>query len=145
MKKILLVEDNVELNKTIKIFLELNNFDVDSKENGEEALNIIQENNYDLYLIDINLPNINGLDILKEIRNKNKDIPIIMMTADFDVKPFIDAFENGCSEYIKKPFYFEELEIRINRLLDNPQAQVINKLKIDNKTKNKASKTLKKE
>jgi DNA-binding response OmpR family regulator len=121
--KVLLVEDNQELNKLIKEFLEMKNFDVNSTTDGEIAKKYIDKNDYDLYIMDINLPNENGLELVKYIRNKNINAPIVMMTSLQEAQPFVEAFENGCNEYIKKPFHFEELEIRINNLLDK---QLIN-------------------
>jgi DNA-binding response OmpR family regulator len=117
--KILLIEDDIQLNTTIKKYLELKEFEVISLTDGEVAINTIEKNHFDLYIIDINLPNINGLDILKYIRQINSDIPIIIITASLELSNFQNAFSYGCNEYIKKPFYLEELEIRINNILDN--------------------------
>jgi len=115
--KVLLVEDNQDLNNLIKEFLELKNFDVDSTMDGEEAKRYIKNIYYDLYIMDINLPNESGLELVRCIREKNINSPIIMMTSLQEPEPFVEAFENGCNEYIRKPFHFEELEIRMNKLL----------------------------
>jgi len=124
--KVLLVEDNQDLNNLIKEFLELKNFDVDSTMDGEEAKRYIKNIYYDLYIMDINLPNENGLELVKYIRNKNINAPIVMMTSLQEAQPFVEAFENGCNEYIKKPFHFEELEIRIKNLLDKQSINIGN-------------------
>jgi DNA-binding response OmpR family regulator len=115
--KVLLVEDNQDLNNLIKEFLKLKNFDVDSTIDGDKAKKYIKNIYYDLYIMDINLPNENGLELVRLIREKNINSPIIMMTSLQESEPFVEAFENGCNEYIKKPFHFEELEIRMNNLL----------------------------
>ena len=73
--------------------------------------------NFNLYIIDINIPNINGLEIVKYIRQKDTLTPIIIITASIELENFKTAYQNGCDDYIKKPFYLEELEIRINKLL----------------------------
>ena len=127
---ILLVDDNEKLNNTIKIFLELKNHTVTSAITGKDAIQLINNNRFDLYIIDIHLPNINGIDIVKHIRNKDLNIPIIMVTASREIENLVKAFKTGCNEYIKKPFHLEELEIRINNLLNK---QITNIIKIDDK------------
>ncbi len=84
---------------------------------GDKAISQIDMIRYDLYIIDINIPNVNGLEIVKYIRQKDLSTPIIMITASLELDNFKIAFKNGCNEYIKKPFYLEELDIRINNLL----------------------------
>ena len=123
--KVLIVEDDIQLNATITKFLELLSFEVNSTIDGEEAISIIDKSNFDMYLIDINLPNINGLDIVKYIRKKDITTPIIMITASLEVDNFITAYDNGCSEYIKKPFHLKELEIRIENLLNKHQSDIL--------------------
>lgn len=115
---VLLVEDDIQLNKTIKSFLELKTFNVLSCLDGEDALSFIEEKSFDFYIIDINIPNINGLDITKFIRRKDTKTPILIITASAEIDNFLIAHENGCNEYIKKPFHLKELEVRINKLLD---------------------------
>jgi len=126
---ILLVDDNEKLNKTIKTFLELKNHNVISAITGQDAIDLINNNHFDLYIIDIHLPNINGIDIVKHIRSKDLNIPIIMVTASREIENLVKAFKTGCNEYIKKPFHLEELEIRINNLLNR---QITDIIKINN-------------
>lgn len=123
--KALLIEDDIQLNTTIKKFLELQNFDVLSSFDGENAIGCIDDNIFDIYIIDINLPNINGLDIAKYIRQKDLSVPIIMVTASLEVDNFLTAFENGCSDYIKKPFHLKELEVRMSKLLNLKKPNMI--------------------
>ena len=115
---VLLLEDDTQLNTTITNYLTMSKYTVTSLTDGEKALSLIDEINFDLYIIDINVPNINGLELLKYIRQKDISTPIIIITASLELKNFKTAFESGCDEYIKKPFYLEELEIRINNLLE---------------------------
>ena len=117
--KVLLIEDDIQLNTTITNFLQLIQYNVKSIFDGEVAINTIDESDFDLYIIDINIPNISGLDIIKYIRQKDTNSPIIIITASLELDNFQKAFENGCDEYIKKPFFLEELEIRINNLFQN--------------------------
>jgi len=118
---VLVIEDDIQLNNTISKYLERNKYEVTSLTDGEEAISHIDMVRFDLYIIDINVPNINGLEILKYIRQKDMSTPIIIITASLELKNFQTAFDNGCSEYIKKPFYLEELKIRIKNLLDTPK------------------------
>jgi DNA-binding response OmpR family regulator len=115
----LVIEDDVQLNTTITNFLEFKKYQVSSCEDGQIAIDLIDKNEYDFYIIDVNLPTINGLDLVKYIRKKDINSPILMITASLELSNFKIAFENGCNEYIKKPFYLKELEIRINNLIKN--------------------------
>lgn len=116
--KILLIEDDIQLNTTIKAFLEFKGYKVVALINGDEALTHIDMESFDLYIIDVNLPSINGLDLITYVRNKNLTVPIIMITASLEVDNLKTAYKNGCNEYIKKPFHLDELEIRINNILN---------------------------
>ncbi|MEA2028773.1 MAG: response regulator transcription factor [Campylobacterota bacterium] len=123
--KVLLIEDDIQLNTTITNFLKSIKYDVTSLTDGEVAIDTIDNTNFNLYIIDINIPNVNGLDIVKYIRQKDTTTPIIIITASMELDNFQTAFKNGCNEYIKKPFFLEELEIRINNLLEKPQNNTI--------------------
>lgn len=114
---ILLIEDDLTLNELITDYLKLNINSVVSLEDGMNAIDTIDKTNFDLYIIDINIPHINGLEIVKYIRQKDISTPIIMITASMELENFKTAYKNGCDDYIKKPFYLEELEIRIDKLL----------------------------
>ncbi len=115
--KVLIIEDDVQLNIAISEFCKIKSFDIVSIKDGLHALDQIDSGHFDLYIIDINIPRINGLDLLKHIRKTDLDTPIIIITASLEIQNFSTAFENGCSEYIKKPFHLKELDIRINNLL----------------------------
>lgn len=123
--RVLLVEDDVQLNTTIQNFLLFKNYSVTALTDGIKALEQIDANGYDLYIIDINIPNIDGLEIIRYIRNKDLVTPVIIITASLELQNFKTAFEYGCSEYIKKPFYLEELEIRIDNLVQKTETSVI--------------------
>jgi two-component system OmpR family response regulator len=115
--KILLIEDDSILNETIADYLKLKGNEVIDLEDGIDAINVIDKSNFDLYIIDINIPHINGLEIVKYIRNKDIETPIVMITASMEFESFKLAYKNGCDDYIKKPFYLEELNIRIKKLI----------------------------
>lgn len=129
--KILLVEDDFQLSSAIETFLKIKNYQVEAVHDGENAIDCIDNRAYDLYITDINLPNVTGLDIVKYIRQKDKNSPIIMITASSEVNNFSQAYENGCDEYLKKPFHLKELEVLIDKLFKNNQNDI---LKIDTNT-----------
>ena len=114
---ILIIEDDLTLNELITDYLKLNDNVVVSLEDGINATGIIDKRIFDLYIIDIDIPHISGLEIVKYIRQKDISTPIIMITASIELENFKTAYQNGCDDYIKKPFYLEELQIRIDKLL----------------------------
>ncbi len=122
---VLLVEDDNQLNIAISEFCKLKNFDVVSIKDGLEAIDRIDKEKFDLYIIDINVPHVNGIELLKHIRKTNINTPIIIITASLEIQNFAIAFENGCNEYIKKPFHLKELDIRIDNLLSMNQTEKI--------------------
>ncbi|XPV68919.1 MAG: response regulator transcription factor [Halarcobacter sp.] len=113
--KILVLEDNTRLSKLIKESLEEKNYKVDLFEDGKEAVKKIYDG-YDCFVLDINVPGIDGLTILSEIKNIEKKIPCIIISANVDLETLKDAYGKGCNEYLKKPFYIYELELKIEKL-----------------------------
>lgn len=123
MLKVLLVEDDLQLAKIVKKILISKGFDVVLKNDGILALEEIKKHSFDFYLIDINIPGIDGLELVKHIRKLHDDEGfIIMITANIDEYYFEKAYEYGCDDYIKKPFHIKELEVRINRLLNKKES-----------------------
>jgi DNA-binding response OmpR family regulator len=129
--RVLIVEDDLPLANALKKVLEKNNFEVDVIGDGEEAFNAILEKNYDLYLLDINLPNLDGHKLLNLIKHKNKDAIVVMITASAEIEDIEKAYKFGCDEYIKKPFHAKELLIRINNLIEKNKSVNSNEIKID--------------
>ena len=116
-KRILLLEDDVTLNDTITEYLEEEGYDVDSVENGEEAMDKIYENSYDLLLLDVKVPMINGFDLLKEVRSNNNTTPAIFITSLDSIDDLSEGYESGCDDYIRKPFALKELSMRMTTIL----------------------------
>ncbi|WP_395971746.1 response regulator transcription factor [Chryseobacterium cucumeris] len=114
---ILLLEDDLILSAELRRFLESNNFNCDKIYDGETFLRQIKNSSYDLYLLDINVPKINGLDVCQTIRSFDKNTPIIIISAYGDISDKKDAFTRLADDYLVKPFQFEELLLRINSLL----------------------------
>lgn len=123
--KVSIIEDDVQLSIAINEFFKIKEWDIVNAKDGLDAIDQIDNDNFDLYIIDINIPRINGLDLLKHIRKTDLDAPVIIITASLEIQNFATAFENGCSEYIKKPFHLKELDIRINNLLSLKKPEII--------------------
>jgi DNA-binding response OmpR family regulator len=111
--KLLLLEDDPNLSKTLMKYLKQNGYEVDWAKNGEEALDLSYENSYNLYLFDINVPLINGIDLLSDLRDANDNTPTIIISALVDIASVTKGFIAGADDYLKKPFDPEELLVRI--------------------------------
>jgi len=114
MKKILLLEDDIELGDTIKELLEYEEYDVTLVRDGTRALDKSYDNKYDLYIFDINVPEISGLELLSSLREAEDKTPAIFISALVDMNSIAQGFAVGADDYIKKPFFPEELLIRVN-------------------------------
>ena len=121
MKKILVVEDEKDIQNIIKAFLENAEYKVETADDGLDAINFIQKNNYDLILLDIMLPKIDGFTVCEMIR-KNSNIPIIILTALTDEESQLKGFDKLADDYITKPFHTEELLARITVQLRQPSS-----------------------
>ena len=115
--KILLVEDEERLLESIREGLVHSGYVVDTALDGEEGSFMAFTNDYDLIILDINLPKKGGFEILKEIRERDREVNIIMLTALSDVDDRVRGFDLGANDYVLKPFHFEELKARIRSLL----------------------------
>ena len=117
MSKILLLEDDANLNETVTEFLEEQGYDVVSVYDGYEAQEKLYESKYDLLLLDINVPGIDGLELLKESREEGVVAPAIYITSMDSVDDLEKGFKSGCDDYVRKPFALKELQIRVRTLL----------------------------
>jgi len=115
--KILILEDDELFKESLEDFLEEEDFEVTTCSNGEEVLELCYEQNFDLYLFDINVPKINGIDTLKELRKASDDTPTIYLTSYKDKDILTKGFLSGCDDYLKKPIDLDELLLRILSLL----------------------------
>lgn len=125
MTKILIVEDEQNLARFIELELEHENYAVDIEYDGKPGLEKALTNDYDLILLDLMLPNINGLEICRQVR-QNKSTPIIIITAKSDTYDKVAGLDYGADDYIVKPFDIEELLARIRAMLRRqPQKNII--------------------
>lgn len=115
--KALLLEDDLVLSSEISLFLEKNGFKCRQVFDGEEFLTTKDSDQFDIYLLDINVPKINGLEVCQKIREKDPDTPIIIISAYDDISDKKEAFLRNADDYLVKPFVLEELLLRINSLL----------------------------
>ena len=129
MINILLLEDDELFSLSLIDYLEeFSEVKITHASNSTKMLELIYENRYDLYLLDINLPDINGLDLLKEIRNATDETPTIFLTSYKDKETLIKGFENGADDFLTKPFDMDELILRIHSLMKRVKKQ--NQIKV---------------
>ena len=113
--KIMLLEDNKRLNNTIVKRLTAKGYEVFSFLDGREAYEAIDDG-YICFVLDINVPSIDGIEILKKIREFNTNTPIVIISSSVELDTIKDSYKYGCNDYLKKPFFIDELEIKIEKL-----------------------------
>jgi two-component system, OmpR family, copper resistance phosphate regulon response regulator CusR len=122
-RKLLIIEDEKKIATTLKKGLSENGYHVDVAFDGLIGKRLFDSNDYDLVILDINLPGMNGFELCKAIRNNNQQIPIIMLTAMNTTEDKIEGFDTGTDDYMIKPFEFKELLVRIRALLKRTMNQ----------------------
>lgn len=127
LKHILLLEDDYELAQTLKELLQSSAYSVDMVHSGNDAIDASYDNEYDLYVFDINVPDMSGIELLESLRNADDTIPAIFISALVDLNSISKAFEVGADDYLKKPFFPEELLIRVNAKLSQANKDIIYK------------------
>jgi DNA-binding response OmpR family regulator len=124
-RKILIVEDEQKIANTLKQGLAENGFYVEVAYDGNIAASLFENSDFNLIVLDVNLPGINGYELSKMIRNRNSNIPIIMLTALNSLNNKIEGYDAGADDYIIKPFEFKELLMKIRVLLKRTMNQTI--------------------
>lgn len=115
--RILVVEDEIDLQNVIVEGLRYDGYAVDCCGDGNEAYELLSTENYDLVILDLNLPGMDGLEVLKKIRHGNLDLKVLILSARNQLKDKIEGLDSGANDYLSKPFEFLELEARIRNLL----------------------------
>lgn len=115
-EKILVVDDETAISDIIKFNFEKEGYVIDTANNGKSAIALVEKNNYDLILLDIMMPKLNGFETLREIR-KSSDVPVIMLTAREDEVDKVLGLELGADDYVVKPFSMRELIARVKAVL----------------------------
>lgn len=140
--RILYVEDEKYLADAVKYNLEKQGIDVDHAADGETGLEMAVSGIYDCLVLDIMLPKISGIDILKRVREKKIDTPVIMLSALSEVEDKVRGLDSGADDYLAKPFKTVELVARINALLRRPKAVSDEVLRFGDLTYDVSQKTL---
>ena len=116
-KRILIVDDDAEIRDLLEFDISSSGYFVDTASDGMEGLNKALNNKYDLILLDVMMPKMNGFDVCKNIRQAKINVPILMLTAKGTISDKTSGFDSGADDYLVKPFSFQELEARIKALL----------------------------
>ena len=114
--RLLIVEDEKELCDTIAKSLYDVGYEVDTSYNGSEALEYVLTEEYDLIVLDLNLPGIDGMDILRELRRENEETKVLILSARSQIADKVEGLDAGANDYMEKPFHLQELEARIRSL-----------------------------
>ena len=117
MNRILLVEDEENIRDVVKLNLEMEDFEVVATESGKEAVKFFKEQHFDLIILDVMLPEVDGFQVCEQIRLTNMDVPIIFLTAKDASQDRIQGLKKGGDDYLTKPFVLEELLLRVHNLI----------------------------
>ena len=128
--KILLAEDEVDLNNVVTRYLKKNGYSVDSVLDGEEALDYLEYSEYDLLILDIMMPKVDGFEVIKKLRDKGNHTSVLMLTARDSADDKVKGLDLGADDYIVKPFDFNELLARIRAVVRRKYGNSSNKLVI---------------
>jgi DNA-binding response OmpR family regulator len=147
--QLLLVEDDIDLATAVIDYFELENIHCEHAANGLSGFNLIKSNHYDVIILDLNMPKMNGLEVSEKLRDLGIDVPIIMLTAKDTLDDKLIGFSKGADDYLVKPFAMEELIVRVQVLSRRRSGQMTKlsacDLTLDSKQKSieRGSKTLK--
>lgn len=125
---VLLVEDDLDLAQTVIDYLELEDITCDHASNGVTGLQLLSQHHYDVLLLDLNLPRMDGISVCEHLREQGDDLPVLMLTARDQLESKIEGFKAGTDDYLVKPFELDELIVRIQALAKrrSGQAQKLN-------------------
>ena len=129
--KILLAEDEVDLNNVVTRYLKKNGYSVDSVLDGEEALDYLEYGEYDLVILDIMMPKVDGFEVIKKLRDKGNHTSVLMLTARDSADDKVKGLDLGADDYIVKPFDFNELMARIRAVVRRKYGNSSNRLVIE--------------
>ncbi len=132
--RILIAEDEISINKALKVMLEKNKYTVDSVYDGQSALNYIENTTYDVIVLDIMMPIKNGMEVLKTIRSNNINTPVLFLTAKSEVSDRVSGLDAGADDYLPKPFDSSEFLARVKALSRRSKSYISSTLTIGNTT-----------
>lgn len=137
--RLLLAEDEQALSKALTAILERNNYSVDAVYDGEVALEYLQADNYDGVILDIMMPKIDGISVLKNLRSKGNGIPVLLLTAKSEVDDKVLGLDAGANDYLTKPFHSRELLARIRAMTRTQTSQTNSQMQMGNVTLDRAT------
>lgn len=137
--RLLFAEDEKALSKALTAILERNHYTVDAVYDGQSALDYLDTDNYDGVILDIMMPKVDGLSVLKRIRHQGNLVPVLLLTAKSEVDDKVQGLDAGANDYLAKPFDSKELLARIRAMTRAQTAQTSSKIKIGNVTLDRAS------
>ncbi|MGN0465115.1 MAG: response regulator transcription factor [Lachnospiraceae bacterium] len=130
--RLLLAEDERSLSRAIIVMLEKNNYSADAVYDGEKALEYLETGNYDGAILDIMMPKMDGITVLKKLRQRGFKLPILLLTAKSEIDDKVLGLDSGANDYLTKPFHREELLARIRAMLRTQTVQVDSKMRMGN-------------
>lgn len=137
--RLLLAEDEKALSKALVTILERNNYGVDAVYNGQEALDYLACGQYDGVILDIMMPQVDGITVLKTLRSQGNLVPVLLLTAKSEVDDKVEGLDSGANDYLTKPFQVKELLARIRAMTRSAPAQASTKLQLGNVTLDQAT------
>lgn len=137
--RLLLAEDEKPLSRALTAILERNHYSVDAVYDGQEALEYLEADNYDGVILDIMMPKVDGLSVLKTIRSRGNRIPVLLLTAKSEVDDKVEGLDAGANDYLAKPFHSKELLARIRAMTRSQSVQVDSVLKFGNVSLDRAT------
>lgn len=137
--RLLLAEDEAALSKALKTILERNNYSVDAVSDGQAALEYLESDAYDGVILDIMMPKVDGITVLKEVRSRGNLVPVLLLTAKSEVDDKVLGLDAGANDYLTKPFHSRELLARIRAMTRTQTAQTDSQLHVGNVTLDRAT------
>lgn len=137
--RLLLAEDEKSLSRAVTVLLRKNHYEVDPVYDGEEALDYLNSGNYDGAILDIMMPKLDGIDVLRQLRQRGDRLPVLLLTAKSEVEDKVLGLDSGANDYLTKPFASQELLARIRAMTREQTDQVTSRLTVGNITLDRAT------
>lgn len=132
--RILLAEDELSLSRAVVALLERSNFSVDAVHDGEEALQYLEARNYDAMILDLMMPKVDGMTVLRRLREKGSTLPVLILSARSEIGDKVLGLDSGANDYLTKPFSTRELMARIRAITRTQSGQAVSRLSFGNIT-----------
>lgn len=137
--RLLLAEDEKALSRALAVILERNNYSIDTVYDGQSALDYLEADNYDGVILDIMMPKVDGLTVLRKVRERGNQIPILLLTAKSEIDDKVEGLDAGANDYLSKPFHSKELLARIRAMTRTKTGQTSSKMTMGNTTLDSAN------